>query len=1118
MRCAKCGSDNREGRKFCAKCGGPLAVLCPKCAAPNEPGEDFCGECGASLVMRAVAHPDSLRPPGAPERIEPESPSAALEGERKTVTAMFADIKGSMELMQDLDPEEARAIVDPALKLMIDAVHRYDGYVVQSTGDGIFALFGAPVAHEDHPQRALYAALRMQDEMRRYEDRLRSRGRAPIQIRIGITTGEVVVRELHTGAHPEYTPIGHTANLASRLQNLARSGSIVVSEPTEKLVEGYFQLKSLGSAQIKGASEPVNVYEVTGLGALRTRLQASVQRGLSRFVGREAELAQMRNALQLAKAGHGQIVAVVGEPGVGKSRLFFEFKAIAQSGCAVLEAYSVSYGKASAYLPVLELLRDYFRLAPEDDERQRREKITGKVLTLDRSLEDTLPYLFALLGIQEKDDQVARMEAQVRRRRTQEAVKRILLRESLNQPIILIFEDLHWMDGESQALLDLLADSVANTRILLLVNYRPEHRHQWGSLTYYMQLRLDPLARETTERMLAELIGDSADLAALRAFIIAKTEGNPFFVEEIVQALLEQGILIRNGAAHPAGSLDQIKLPATVQGILAARIDRLPAGEKALLQTLAVIGADFPLGLVRRVTEKADNELEPMLENLRRSEFVYEHPAFPETEYSFKHALTQEVAYSSVLAERRKILHQRTGEAIEALYPEHIQDHLDGLAHHYGHSADGGKAVNYLYLAARQCIERIAAVQALAYLNQGLELLQTLPDTDERARQELPFQLSKGEALYVTAGFAAEEAGRVFSRALELCRRLGDDSQLFSAILGLRLFHRFRLELHTSSQLEEQLVSIAEWQNDPGRLAVAHGALGLSLLWMGEFIAARGHLEQARGLLGSIEAQLRFEPLFHNLMAGALSFLAWDLAILGFLDQAAKASQQALAWAQSLSRPFALVTALLYLSVLDQTNGDVEAARERSANVLEISAEYGFASMASMAAVIQGWARGCRGEGESAIAEMRRGIAGAEATGVRAPSFLLIPLAETYMRIGRTDEANRLLTETLETAHQTGHRLQEAELYRLKGELLLKTSRDELQAETCFRAAIEIAQRQSARWWELRTTISLARLLAKRGRRDEAHTMLLEIYNCFTEGFDTADLKDAKALLDELTV
>jgi class 3 adenylate cyclase len=618
MLCRSCRSENLPDALFCVECGSRIDRPCQTCGTKNPTGSKFCRKCGQRLAD-GISAPQPQSPPSAgastsalrlSSEVAPDD-GALAAGERKTVTALFADIKGSMELMEDLDPEEARAIVDPALKLMIDAVHRYDGYIVQSTGDGIFALFGAPVAHEDHPQRSLYAALRMQEEIKRYSDRLRVEGKLPLQARVGVNTGEVVVRSISTGdGHAEYTPIGHSTGLPARMQALAPIGSIAATQQTQKPCEGYFTFKSLGPTTVKGVSGSVNVFEVTGLGPLRTRLQVAAQRGLTRFVGRQAELEQMKRALELARAGHGQIVAAIGEPGVGKSRLFFEFKAVAQSGCLVLEAYSVSHGKASAYLPVIDLLKSYFGISPDDDERKWREKIAGKIVILDRALEDALPYLYSLLGISEGDDSLAQLDQQLKRRRTLEAIKRILTRESLNQPLIVEFEDLHWIDSETQALLNLIVDGLGTARILLLVNYRPEYLHQWGNKTYYTQLRLDPLGKESAAEMLTALVGDTSEMAPLKRLIIERTEGNPFFMEEMVQALFEQGVLARNGAVKLTKPLDDIRVPPTVQAILASRIDRLAAAEKEFLQTLAVLGREFPLGLIKTVTGKSDDELD----------------------------------------------------------------------------------------------------------------------------------------------------------------------------------------------------------------------------------------------------------------------------------------------------------------------------------------------------------------------------------------------------------------------------------------------------------------------------------------------------------------------------
>ncbi len=806
MRCGSCGSDNLDGKAFCGDCGAAMPMRCPKCGAANPAGKKFCGDCAASLSVQGTgaaprssaigktASPPVIPSPSTTLRINsarnPESEAAApLDGERKTVTALFADIKGSMELIADLDPEEARAIVDPALAIMMEAVHRYEGYVAQSTGDGIFALFGAPIAYENHPQRALYAALRMQDEMRRYAGKLRAQGNAPVEIRVGVNTGEMVVRSVKTDEeHAEYLPVGHATSLAARMQTLAPTGSIAISEHTHRLVEGYFAFKALGPTKVKGLSDTINVYEVTGLGPLRTRLQASARRGLSKFVGREAELAQMKRALELATSGHGQIVAAIAEPGVGKSRLFYEFQALGQPGCLVLETLSVSHGKASAYLPVIDLLKNYFGITPDDDARRRREKIGGKILILDRALEDTLPYIFTLLEVVEGDDPLARIDAEIRRRRTLDAIKRHLLRESLNQPLIVIFEDLHWLDEGSQALLNLLADSIGTARVLMLVNYRPEFTHTWSNKTYYTQLRLDPLGAENGEEMLKALLGDGRDLVPLKRVIVEKTDGNPFFMEEIVQALFEDGALLRNGSIKLAKSLSTIQIPSTVQAVLASRIDRLPPEQKDLLQTLAVIGKEFPLRLVREVSGKADDELQRLLSDLQIAEFIYEQPAVSGVGYVFKHALSQQVASGSALLERRRVLHERVARVLEAQFPEMVETQPELIAHHYTEAGLGAQAIPYWQRAGERALQRSANLEAIDHLKKGLDLLGSRPDMPERIR---PADEAQRYSLLLVLGQAQRYAGKFLEAretllgAADVAKSLGSTESLARAALEL---------------------------------------------------------------------------------------------------------------------------------------------------------------------------------------------------------------------------------------------------------------------------------------------------------------------------------------------
>jgi class 3 adenylate cyclase len=1018
---------------------------------------------------------------------------------------VFADIKGSTELMADLDPEQARTIIDPALKLMIDAVHRYDGYIVQSTGDGIFALFGAPIAHEDHPQRAIYAALRMQEELKRHSAKVVADGGMPVEARIGANTGEVVVRSIRTGdKHVEYTPIGHTSNLASRMQAVAPTGSIAVSQATRKLVEGYFQLKARGPTPVKGLSEPVNVYEITGLGPLRTRLQVSAQRGLTKFVGRQAELEQMKHALEQARAGHGQIVAAMAEPGVGKSRLFFEFKAVSQSGLTVLEAFSISHGRASAYLPVLELLKGYFKITPDDDDRARREKVTGKVLALDRSLEDTLPYLLVLLDIQpDGDDSMAQLDPQLKRRRTLEAIKRVLVRESLSQPLIIVFEDLHWIDNETQALLNLLVDSLATAQILLLVNYRPEYHHQWGNRSYYSQLRLDPLGRESSNEMLAVLLGDSGELTPLKGLIIERTEGNPFFIEEMVQALFEQGVLARNGAVTLSKQLGEIRAPATVEGLLASRIDRLPSSEKELLQTLAVLGREFPLALIKRVTGKPDTELEQMLSELQLGEFIYEQPATADIEYQFKHALTQEVAYNSVLTERRRSLHERTAQAIEALFADRLEDHVAELAHHYERSGSVGKAVEYLGRAGHQAAQRTAFSEAIGYFTRTVELLKQTPEGVDRDRREVDLQMALGWSLYVGRGPQAPQRESVLLRAQELSERLGDSSKLMEVLLAVALFRFNQRELGLARELGERVLVLAQNANAPAIMQGAQVVVGASLYFAAEFEAARGHFELAP----------EFPEIAKYTLSSGAEMLAGILCLQGYPSQALEKNRKALASARQHRNPVPLCNALLSSGILHFELRDNSAVTKYAGELLSIATEHELPYYQPVANVLLGWAEAASGLVEEGILRMGKSVSAS--TGV--PPRIFASLAEVSCKSGNLERGLSVVKEGLAIAERTGQLMGQSELYRVQGELeLLRQPSGEATAERCFRTAIEIALRQKARFWELRATTSLARLLKRQGKTEEARQLLSDIYKWFTEGFDSADLKDAKALLDEL--
>jgi class 3 adenylate cyclase/predicted ATPase len=1118
MRCLKCSTENAATAKYCAECGAKLESRCPSCGAENPPDAKFCTQCGIRLGENAsqVATPPrqvNRTKPTLVERPATDDATAFPEGERKTVTALFADIKGSMDLMEDIDPEQARALIDPALRIMIDAVHRYDGYIVQSTGDGIFALFGAPIAHEDHPHRALLAALKMHDDLRRYSTKLREAGDSPIEVRIGANTGEAVVRSIRTGdLHTEYTPIGHATSLAARMQALAPTGSIAITENTRRFVEGYFTLKPLGPTRVKGLSDLINVYEVVGLGPLRTRLQASAQRGLSKFVGRDHEMAQLNRALELARTGHGQIIAAVGEAGVGKSRLFHEFKIIAHSGNLILETFSVSHGKASAYLPLIDLLKNYFDIAAEDDERKRREKIGGKVLMLDRALEDTLPYFFSLLGVSENTDTLGEMDVSIRRRRTLDAIKRLLLRESINQPLIVVFEDLHWVDSETQSFLNLFADSISTSRVLMMVNYRPEYRHDWSAKSYYAQLRLDPLGSESAESLLDALIGNDDQLVDLKRLVIDRTEGNPFFMEETVQSMFENGVLVRNGKVSLAQALSSIKIPPSVKGILAARIDRLSIQEKDLLQTLSIIGKEFPLGLVKRVVEREEDDLAPLFSALQLGEFVFEQPAFPEVEYIFKHALTQEVAYDSVLSERRRLIHERTALALEQMYGDSIDEHVVEIAYHFGRSSNFEKAVDYLSRAGEQARANSVYEEALEHFSLAMDRLKQIPESPARDAREVRLISLLGQTLGSLRGYKDPELLRLIVRLEELADRVTEPEALF-----LALYSRWNVEFtrgnpRAAEEIARRIIAMIPTDGDSTQRASALQLLGVALSWRGHPVEAMESFVRAVEIFNrDLEKSLfsMIDPVVPN-----RAQLAWAAWMCGYPDRARKSADEALQLALRLNRPFSISFALQYKVSVDHLCRTYANTTENLENLTSVSRESGFPVWLACGTVSMGRMLVDGGEIDRGIQMMREGLAQVRSAGGELVyQFLQVLFAETCLIANLIADGLAALDQARVGVDQNDTRILEAEIQRLRGEFH-RLENNDAAAEIQFRDAMRIAVDQQAKSWQLRAASSLARLMLDHGRNDEAREVLQPIYEWFTEGFDTGDLIEAKALLD----
>ncbi|MGT2453966.1 adenylate/guanylate cyclase domain-containing protein [Cupriavidus basilensis] len=1139
MRCAKCGFENPARKDFCDECGQRFVQLCPRCGTESLPSANFCGCCGYALSdsagtfipwSEATSTPILYTPRHLAERILAEQASmegrGLLAGERKTITALFADISGSTAAIEDLDPEDARSLIDPIVGWMMEAVHYYEGYVAKSLGDGILALFGAPIAHEDHALRALFAALRMQEAMRRHSDQLRNeRGTVPA-IRVGVHTGEVVVRCIRKDdLRTDYDPVGHTIHIAARMEGAATPATIFVSEATQKLTDGYIQYRSLGLRQIKGVREPLLLFQVLGLGTMRTRLQVGMHRGLARYVGRDTELNRLAKALELAKAGHGQIIAVVGEAGVGKSRLFYEFKARYQTGCTVLETVSVSHGRAFPCLPLIDILKGYFQISAQDDENLFREKVRDKLLTLDPALETQLPYLLHLFGISGFDSTVSAVDPIVRRQRTFEAVIRLLLRESCKQPLIVLFEDLQWLDGETEAFLNVLIRYVREANILLLVNFRQEYAHNWAGESGNRQLHLEPLEPAAAQDLLSSLVGDHPSLASMKLRILAKTGGNPFFMEEVVKTLAEETVLLGQREHYRVEQTPmEIHIPTTVQGVLAARIDRLSFAQKDLLQTLAIIGKEFPLSLIEHVSGLPGMTLRSLLGDLVAAGFIYERPAYPEVEYLFKHAITQEVASSSLLVSQRTALHRRTAEAIELLFPERLEDYCGELSYHFSKSGNSWKAIEYLYLAGQQALQRCAHCDAIRHLGSALELVKSLPDSPELAREELKILLILGPAWVAARGHGSKEVEETYRRALNLCERSTKNPQLFSAQYGLWSFYYLRGKMGTARVLADRLLAFAMETKEQEELAEAHRVAASTLFRRGEIKGARDHANKSLALRQRVQRPctklLRYaqNPDVH--LRSTLSRILW---YLGLPDQACASSDDAMALARHVADPFALALSLIFAAELHRWRREVALSLDYADAAIALSRELGYPLYVAWGTILRGSALSDRGKHEAGIDEIKEGLCAYEATGaiLGKPSLLGL-LAGALENAGQADTGLRVLNVAIALANTTGERFDVPMLLKLKGELIQKSyamsgaSERDKEVEECFLKARSIAHRQGAMSVELRIVTSLARLWQRQGKTVAGRLMLSKVHGSMTEGFTTGDWLEANALLKGL--
>jgi predicted ATPase len=766
-------------------------------------------------------------------------------------------------------------------------------------------------------------------------------------------------------------------------------------------------------------------------------------------------------------------------------------------------------------------LRTYFRIEGRDDARLIREKVTGRLLSLDRTLEPFLPAMLWLLDVTTDDPRWDRLDPPQRRQQILDGVKRLLLRESQNQPVVVVFEDLHWIDAETQALVDALIEALPATRVLMLVNYRPEYQHTWGSKTYYRQLRIDPLPATSAHQLLDSLLGSDPTVQPLKALLVQRTQGTPFFLEEGVRTLVETKVLLGDpGSYRLLKSLDAIEVPATVKALLAARIDRLRPEEKAVLQAAAVIGTDVPFEILQAIADIQSEELRRRLAQLQAAEFLYEIKIFPELEYTFKHALTHEVAYGSLVGDRRRTLHARIVEAIERLYADRLDEQMERLAHHAVRSEVADKAVPYLYEAGTRAAQRSANGEAITYLRHGLDLASRLPPDRARMRHELRLLLALGPALQQVQGFGADEVETTYTRARELCEQVGEPVELFQTLWGLWLYTvGGKARFSEGPRIAQELLDLAERQGDPALLLEARHALSPTTLFVGEPAAALYHAEQGMALYDQ-EQHRSLAFLYGGHDPGVCCHMHSALALwmLGYPRAALDRGRRGVTLARALAHPTSIANALPFLGVVQQLRGEVEEVHEVADSMMELAAAHSLPQWLAVGRILSGWVQAERGHG---VAQLQSAVADyhSKAKFDFWDLYFLALVAAACLKHGAIDDGLRAVMDALKGADQTGSQIYNAEFHRLRGELLLaRDPADASQAEASFKQALAVAGNQNAKSWELRAALSLSRLWRRQGKRDEAGRLLRGVHDWFTEGFETADLREAKMVLDEPAV
>ncbi|MGE0680371.1 MAG: adenylate/guanylate cyclase domain-containing protein [Candidatus Binatia bacterium] len=1088
MQCVKCGAGNRQQARFCEECGTPLALACPQCGVPIIVGKKFCSDCGAALFAAPLASsqlssphsPASYTPPHLASRIL--SGKSALEGERKIITVLFADIKGSMDILEGLDPEVSKRLLDPCIQLMMDAVHRAEGTVSRVLGDGIMALFGAPLAQEDHPHRALYAALRMQEAVRRYAEELRRQHDSELQIRVGVNTGEVVVGAIGNDLFMEYTPVGHAVGLAARMETLAAPGSTFITASTYHLTEHAFRFISRGVTKVKGAKEPLAIYELLSPDPSHSRLTARTASGLSPFVGRARELTQLEEFAAKAASGHGQVVLLTGEAGIGKSRLLEELKrGLQKQGFLLIEGAGFAYGKTRAYLPLIDMLKRYCGITDQDSPAAYQDKLQTALTNVHDSLTSFAPIFLDLLGVTNDDPAVANLSAEAKLKQILDGVKQLIALQCRLQPVALLIEDLHWLDARSLTFLHFLMASTAALPVLLLCSSRPGYAYSWGEQSFIHKMQLEPLPPDILASLFTALVGAAANGIPLASVICERSGGNPFFLEEIVQNLRETGALVESATAKlPTAMVPRWALPPTVQGVLASRLDRLPPPAKSLLQTASVIGREAPRLVLAQVAAMPEAEFEHALHLLETRELLYESALYPDSIYSFKHALTQEVAYHGLLHEPRMALHERVGNAMEAIYADKLPEYVSLLAYHYHHSANSTKALYYLDLAGRRASSLYADGDAQYFWEGVLRLLATQPHAPERDRQEIRTRLHLINVLSrqhnddapIRTQFAATEA---------VCRRVDDAHLLAELHATLAVAYILRGQPRTGLPHARAAKAVADAQRNVHLQAITAGPLA-HLLWIaGSFTEARQIAEDGLELIQQHQfawAQMGFIIHPH---AHCLAIAGVCRGFLGEFEQGVRALREAAELTERHSNRMPQAVVHWGLALLFDLYEQQEQAKAEIAKALSIMEEVSPTTGVLLVGSLHDYLAASTAHDLAVMPSSHLMRTWQE----RLPFCELAGawFAELIARDERKEEARQLAREALQKAEESASTWFLCAVHLTNGRLLASGADDTKQAAGLhLRTAFDLATRMRSLPLLAHAAVELGDLLLKNGK------------------------------------